>query len=188
MSNMVLNNNSLEILESFSGDYKKNIYGRDISKKLKMNQKTVSNILNKLEKENILKFSIEGKNKYYYLNNLNYKIKEIIKIIEINRKIKLIEKYKKFSELFNKLESRIEGVLIIFGSYANFLTNEKSDLDILIIGKHQELKDLEELYNIKINIVKIDKNKFNKEDILIKEIIKNHIIFKGMEEFIELIW
>ena len=34
MSNMILNNNTSEILESFSKDYNKKIYGRDISKKL----------------------------------------------------------------------------------------------------------------------------------------------------------
>ncbi len=88
ISNMILNNKALNILESFLEDYNKKIYGRDISKKMRMNQKTVSNILNKLEKEHILKFSVEGKNKYYYLNNLNSNIKEIIKLIEINRKIK----------------------------------------------------------------------------------------------------
>ncbi len=188
VSNMILNNNILEILESFSGDYNKKIYGRDIAKKLKMNQKTVSNILNNLEREHILKFSIEGKNKYYYLNNIHPSNKEIIKLIEINRKMKFIEKYKRFNDLFNKLESRNEGVLVIFGSYANFSANEKSDLDVLIVGKHQEIKDLEELYNLKINIIKIDKKKFSKEDILIKEIIKNHVILKGVEGFIELIW
>ncbi|MEK6914413.1 MAG: nucleotidyltransferase domain-containing protein [Nanoarchaeota archaeon] len=185
---MILNNNTLEILENFTKDINENIYGRYISRKLKMNQKTVSNILNKLEKENILKFSIEGKNKYYFLNKANSNIKEIIKIIEINKKIKLTEKYKKFKDLFNQLESKIGGILVIFGSYANFSSNEKSDLDLLVIGKNENVKDLERLYNIKINVVKIEKNKFNKEDILIKEIVKNHVLLKGVEEFTELIW
>jgi len=184
---MILNNKTFNILERFLGDYNKKIYGRDIAKNLKMNQKTVSNILNSLEKENILKFSIEGKNKYYYLNNFNANLKEIIKLIEIGRKIKFIEKYKKFRDLFNNLELRTDGILVVFGSYANFSANEKSDLDVLIMGKHQEVKDLEELYNLKINIVKVDKKRLNKEDVMIKEIIKNHIILKGIEGFIELI-
>ena len=188
MSNMILNNNVLDILESFSEDYNKKIYGRGIAKRLKMNQKTASNILNKLEREHILRFSIEGKNKYYYLNNLNQNIKEIIKMIEINKKIKFLDRYKKFRDLFNKLELLSKGIIVIFGSYANFSANEKSDLDVFVVGNHKEVKNLEQLYNIKINIVQIDKKKFDKEDILIKEIIKNHIILKGAEEFIELIW
>lgn len=188
MSNMILNNNILDILEEFATDFNKKIYGREIAKKLKMNQKTVSNILKRLEKEHILKFSVEGKNKYYYINNHHSNIKEIIKLIEINKKMKFIEKYKKFTELFNKFELRTKGILVVFGSYANFSSNERSDLDILIIGKNEEIKDLEELYNIKINIIRIDKNNFDKNDTLIKETIKNHVILKGVEDFIELIW
>ena len=188
MSNMILNNKIVKILEVFSGDYNKRIYGRDVAKKLKMNQKTVSNILNSLEKENILKFSIEGKNKYYYLNRFNPNIKEIVKLIEIQRKIEFLGGYKRFRELFNKLDERAKGILIIFGSYADYSANEKSDLDISIIGNIGNIGDLEQLYNIKINIVKISEKDFNKEDTIVREIIKKHIILKGEDEFIRLIW
>ena len=50
MSNMILNINKIKILKEFSSGYHKRIYGRDIAKKLKMNQKTVSTVLNRLEK------------------------------------------------------------------------------------------------------------------------------------------
>lgn len=188
MSNMILNKNIVWVLEVFSDDYNKKIYGRDVAKRLKMNQKTVSNILNKLEKENVLKFSTEGKNKYYYLNKFNSNIKEIIRLIEIQRKIEFLNKYKRFRELFDKIDERTKGILIIFGSYADYSANEKSDLDMSIIGKIKDIKDLEQLYNIKINIIKINEKDFDKEDTIIKEIIKKHIILKGEDEFIRLIW
>ena len=86
MSNMLLNKNILKILKEFSTDYNKRVYGRVIARKLKMNQKTVSNILNNLEKEHILKFSQEGKNKYYFMNKFNPSIKEVVKLIEIEKK------------------------------------------------------------------------------------------------------
>src|SRR3989344_2533134 len=188
MSNMILNNKILDVLSEFSSDYNRKIYGRSVARKLKMNQKTVSNILNRLEKENILKFTKEGKNKYYFLNKFNPQIKEIVKMIEINRKIKFIEKYKKFKELFEKIENRSSGIAIIFGSYAKLESNEKSDLDIFVIGKIAETEDLEKIYRLKINAIKSDKKKVNIKQEFIKEIIKNHIILKGVEEFIELIW
>lgn len=188
MSNMIFNKNYIKILEFFSDDYNKWVYGRDIAIKLKMNQKTVSNILNKLEKDNILKFSKEGKNKYYYLNKFNSNIREVIKLIEIQRKIEFLNKYKNIKDLFDKLYEKTDGVLIVFGSYANFSSNEKSDLDISIIGKIEDIKDLEELYNIKINIINISIKNFNKEDTIIKEIIKKHIILKREDEFIRLLW
>ena len=188
MSSMILNINRLKVLEEFSEDYSKRIYGRDVARKLKMNQKTVSTILNELEKEHILKFTQEGKNKYYYLNKFNSHIREIIQIIETQRKINFLEKYKKLKELFLKLEEKTKGILVIFGSYANFNANEKSDLDVFVIGGIKDIEDLEEFYNMEINIVKSDKNKFNKKEHIIKEIIKNHIVLKGVEDFIDLIW
>ncbi|MEK6918164.1 MAG: winged helix-turn-helix domain-containing protein [Nanoarchaeota archaeon] len=188
MSNMTLNENSLRVLEEFSKDYYCRIYGRNVAKKLKMNQKTVSNILNSLEKDNILKFTQEGKNKYYYLNSFYSNLKEIIQIIETKKKINFLEKYRKLRELFLKLEERAKGMLVIFGSYASFSANEKSDLDVFVLGKMKNVDDLEEVYNIKINIVRSNKNKFDKKDHLILEIIKNHVVLRGIEDFIKLIW
>ena len=188
MSNMVFNAKKLKILEEFLADYDKRIYGRNIAKKLKMNQKTVSNILNELEKKNLLKFTQEGKNKYYYLNKFSSNVKEIMQLIEIQRKINFLEKYKKLKELFLQLEERSEGILIIFGSYANFSANEESDLDVFVMGKIKDTEDLEELYGIKINIIKSTINKFDKNEHIIKEIIKNHVILKNVEGFVELLW
>lgn len=185
---MLLDKKAIRILEEFSSDYSKRIYGRDMAKKLKMNQKTVSNILNNLEKDNTLKFSQEGKNKYYFLNKFNPEIKEIIKLIEIERKIKFINRHNKLRELFDKLEQRSTGMTIIFGSYASGSAYEKSDLDVFVTGKISDLEDLENLYKVKINVINSDKKKFDKEEHIIKEIIKNHIILKGVEEFVELIW
>ena len=185
---MLLNKNTFKVLAEFCSDYSKKIYGGQIAKKLKMNQKTVSNVLNALEKQNIVKYSTEGKNKYYFLNRLNPKILDILKILELGRKNNFLDKYPKLSELFIALEKRTSEMLIIFGSYANFTANDKSDLDVFVLGKIGEIEDLEKKYNLNINIIKSSKEKFNKEEVFIKEVIKNHIVLKGVEEFIELTW
>ena len=188
MSNMLLDNKTMEILNGFSLDYNKRIYGHEIARELKMNQKTVSNILKRLERENILKFSKEGRNKYYFLNRFNKQIKQIINLIELDRKLKFLRRYKKLDGLFNTLEDRAKGILIVFGSYSNFSAHEDSDLDIFVMGDISSIEDLEQMYNIKINVVKSNKKKIDKEDIFIKEIIKNHIVLKSIENFVELIW
>ena len=188
MSNMLLDINKIKILKEFSEDYRKRIYGRNIAKKLEMNQKTVSNILKNLEKEHILKYNKEGKNKYYYLNEFYPYLKEVIQIIETKRKIDFLLKYKELKELFSKLEERTNGILVIFGSYAKLTADEKSDLDVLVLGKIKNIQDLEDMFNIKINLIKSEKKKFDKAEVFIKEIIKNHIILKGKEEFTDLLW
>ena len=188
MSNMLLNKNTFKILKEISSDTHKRVYGRAITQKLKMNQKTVSNTLNNLEKQNILKFSQEGKNKYYFLNKSNSHLKDIIKLVEMQNKMEFIEHNSKLKELFHQLEKKSNNTLIIFGSYANQTNNSNSDLDLFTIGKLSDTQDLENLYNIKINIIKSNKQKFDKNQPIIKEIIKNHVILKGFENFIDLIW
>lgn len=183
MSKMLLNKTELQIMHEFANDYSKKVYGRAIAKKLNLNQKTVANILNKLEKEDILKFTREGKNKYYFLNSFNPAIKEIIKIIEIDKKISFLKKHKKMHGLFKKLEERSEGILIIFGSYAENRENKGSDLDVFVCGTIKEVHDLEEVHNLKINIVK-SKN-IGQEKSFFIEIMKKHIILKGLEKFID---
>ena len=185
---MLLNNKELKILTEFTSDYNSKLYGSAIACKLNMNQKTVSNILNKLEKRHIIKVKQEGRNKYYFLNKLNPSTKEMIKLVEVNKRIILFEKYKKISPLFSEIEKKAKGITIIFGSYANFTKNEKSDLDVFSVGSISEVSDLETLYNIKINIVKSTKDKFKSDDLFLKEIMNNHILLKGVEEFIELTW
>ncbi len=185
---MILNSKEIRILAEFTSDYDSKHYGRAIASKLNMNQKTVSNILNNLEKQHIIKFKQEGKNKYYFLNKLNTSTKEMIKLVEINKRIILFEKYKKLSSLFLELEKRTKGIILIFGSYANFTKNEKSDLDVFVIGSISELDDLKTLYNIKINVVKSTKEKFKSSELFFKEIMNNHVMLKGVEEFIDLVW
>lgn len=188
VSKMLLDKNTLNVLEEFASDYSRKVYGSDIAKRLKMNQKTVSNILNRLENDNIIKFSVEGKNKYYYLNKFNPDIKETIKLIEIGRKIGFLDKYKNLKDLFRKLEERTSGLILIFGSYAKEKANKESDLDVFVMGKISEVEDLENLHNLKINIIKSTKEKFNSREHIIKEIINNHIVLKGVEEFVDLAW
>lgn len=185
---MLLNINALKVLEEFCLDYDKKIYGRQIALKNKMNQKTVANALNSLEKQGILKYSTEGRNKYYSLNKRNPETKEIIKITEIARKNKFIEHHNKLKALFEELEKRTKGILIVFGSYSNFTDKSDSDLDILNIDGSLDIEDIKDKYKVKINPVKIELKKFNKEEVFIKEIIKNHIILKGVEDFVDLIW
>ena len=98
---MLLNDKVLGVLEVFSSDYKGKVYGREIAKRQRMNQKTVANILNRLEKDNIVKFSQEGKNKYYYFNHNSPEIKEVIKFVELGKKIKFLIKYKNLRDLFD---------------------------------------------------------------------------------------
>ena len=181
----MLLNNQVQIFEEFLRDFDARLTGSFIAKKKKLNQKTVSNYLNKLEKEHILKSKTQGKNKLYSLNLDNKEIlKNFIISVEHLRTINFYKKHILIKEVAEKMQSHIKGTAIIFGSYAKNTQKDNSDLDILIIGKSDEKKinKLSKIYRIKINIKIYPKLE---KDILTKEVIKNHIIIKNAEQFIE---
>jgi len=185
---MLLNKTEKVILQEFCKDYFKQVYGWEIAKNYKINQKTVSNTLNKLEKKNILKYKEEGRNKYYFLNKNLCTIKEVIKIVEIERRIDFLNKHLAMNKLFRELQKRADRILIVFGSYARSREDKTSDLDLLVIGKMKDTFDIEESFNLDINIIKSNAKRIKSNEPFIKELMENHIILKGIDEFVDLKW
>jgi len=73
-------------------------------------------------------------------------------------------------------------MIFLFESYAKGTENKNSDIDIYIDSTNQKSKkEIEKIYpNLSIKI-----GKFNSKDLLIKEIIKNHVIISGGEKYYE---
>lgn len=178
----------------FTNYINKQIYGREISNKLSLPNKSIANHLNELENKFIIKSKIIGKQKYFNLNFENSTTKDWLSIIEIKKKINFLNKHIIINEFYNKIEKEVNGIIIVFGSYAKGIEKENSDLDLLIIGK-TDIKNIEkvaQIYNIEANIKQIypDKleNTIKEKDNLFLEILKNHIILKNCEEFTSMIF
>ena len=75
-----------------------------------------------------------------------------------------------------------KGMIILFGSYAKGIPKKDSDIDIYLETNDNNLKTRVKEANYKLSI-KI--GKFDTKSLLIKEIIKNHIIIRGLEDFYE---
>ena len=93
-------------------------------------------------------------------------------------------------EVIEKISPFINGIGIIFGSYAKGISNKESDLDIFVVGDYEkeETKKVSRNLGIEISIKCYPLKTFEKnvnQDILIKEVLKNHIIFKNTELFIQ---
>lgn len=182
---MLLNKNELKILEEFTRDYSVGFTGSFIAKKKNLNQKTVSTYLKNLEKDNFLKSKIDGKNKIYSLNTGDRPlIQKFISLIEASKTIGFYKKNPLIKEAIFDINSK--GTLAVFGSYAKGLGKKDSDLDLAIIGEidSKSLKNAEKIYDLEIN-VKIFPEIINTKDTLIKEIIKDHVLIKEPELFIE---
>jgi predicted nucleotidyltransferase len=166
---------------------KKENHIRGLAKELDTNQTTISRKVIELEKKNILDYKEEGRNKVYFLKDTLEK-KEFLYILEHEKLLDTLEKYpelRNIIEEFKKIYFKKIGTVILFGSYAKDNPTKKSDIDIYIETMDKKIKKTSELIDSRLNI-KI--GKFDKNSVLGMEIIKNHIIIKGVERFYELIY
>ena len=155
---------------------------RGIAKQLKESHSTILRKLNKLVKENILDYKIEGKNKVFYIKK-NLQAKNYIFNAERYKLIKLLKKYPELNIIINDiLEKTKEKLIVLFGSYAKFTAKKDSDIDIFVETRSRKTKEAIEATHSKIRVKIGD---FDIDSQLIKEIIKNHIILRGVEEFYE---
>ena len=187
---MLLQNKYYEVLEKFVGDYTKEIYGRELIGKVSISQKAIALTLEELEHKSILKSAKKGNIRLFTLNHVNSEIKDIISQVELNRKMQFLSNNRKLAYVFRN-DDRIIG---IFGSYASGTQKKNSDIDVFIIGSKNEMDydTVGKTFDVDISIKYFSLSDFKgllkEKNNLCKEIIKNHIIIFGIEQFIGIIW
>jgi predicted nucleotidyltransferase len=181
MNHMVQKRDSLE-LEIINQLVKSNNHVRGLAKILQESHSTISRILKKLTKENVVDFKQEGKNKKFFLKESPLTKSYILKG-ELHKLSTLLKNYPTMNIIIEDILNKTnEKLIILFGSYAKFNAKKGSDIDIYIETKDRKVKKQVEEINSKIN-VKI--GPFDKKSPLIKEIIEDHIIIRGLEDFYE---
>ena len=178
---MVQKRNNIE-LEIILALIQEKMHLREIARRVNESPSTVLRKLNELKKESVIDFKKEGKNNVFFIKN-GLKSKGYIYSAEHYKLLKLITKYPEMEIILQDIERNVKnGMIILFGSYAKNNAKENSDIDIYIESDDNKLKYKLKGINSKIN-AKI--GKFDLNSLLIKEIIKNHIIIRGIEEFYE---
>ncbi len=181
MVHMVQNKNNLE-LEIILVLLRNKTHLREIARILNESHSTILRKINELVKDNILDYKKEGKNKIFFIKN-NLKARNYIYSAEIHKLNKLLKKHPELSIIFDDLKKSFsKGMIILFGSYAKGNSKFDSDIDIYLETNDKKIKEKIKEINSKLNI-KI--GKFDTKSLLIKEIIKNHIIIRGLEDFYE---
>ena len=161
---------------------KKENHIRSIAKDLDISHTTILRKADELVKENVLDYKKEGKNKVFFLKN-TLKAKNYVYMSENYKTNKALKKYPELSIIMKEIANNVKSNLIIlFGSYAKFNAKTDSDIDIFIETKDTKLKEKLKQISKRINL---KTGKFDLNNNLIKEIIKDHIIIKGVEIFYE---
>jgi uncharacterized protein len=183
-----VNDMDLKVLQLFTRGYNKGYYIREVEKLLNVSSKTALITLDKLEKIGILKSEVKGKIKVYTIIK-SILSREFFLLTEQYKKIIFLQNNHLIKEIIEKSDKFLEGIVIIFGSYAKGTQRNDSDLDLFIVGKFDEkkIKEIGEKYGINIDIKSYSTKIFEKEinkDILLKEIVKNHVLIKDSERFV----
>lgn len=163
------------------GLLKKRNHLRGIAKELKINHMTVKRVLDKLVKENILDVKQEGRNNVFSIKK-TLEAENYVLRAELYKFNKFINKHTFLKLSLKELRKTNVGLVVIFGSYAKGLETKDSDVDIYIATNKRTIRKWASKINEKFS-VKI--GKYDKKNLLIKEIEKDHVIVKGVELFYE---
>ncbi len=181
--------NGLQIISLFTDGFDREYYIREVEKLLKISPRTAQLILEDLENKGIIESKVKGKIKSYKLK-INELSKRYLTFVEQYKSIAFMEKNLLVKEVVEKICPFIKGIGIIFGSYAEGTSNKESDLDVFIAGDYEkeEFKKISRNLGIEISVkcypLKTFENAAN-QDILLKEVLKNHVVFINTELFIQ---
>lgn len=169
----------LEIVLELAGG---SMHIRGLAKKTGINPMLAFRKLGELYKENVVDFRKEGKNKIYSLKR-TLEAQTYLRLAENYKLVKFLEKYPFLRELIEKIQANKKiNFCAVFGSYAQFKAGKNSDIDIYIGSSDRKLK--KEIEAICPG-VDVKLGKYNKRNLLIREIEKSHVIIKGVEKFYE---
>jgi predicted nucleotidyltransferase len=155
---------------------------REIARQIEESHSTILRKINELLLENVLDYEISGKNKIFFLKK-NLKSRNYVYSAELYKLSQFLNKNPEVGIIIEDLKKNISSeIVLLFGSYAKGIAKSNSDIDIYLETNNINLKKRLEELNSQLSI-KI--GKFDKTSLLIKEIIKNHVIINGFEEYYE---
>jgi len=161
---------------------KEDLHTRAIADQLSRNHATVLRKLRDLTKDNIVDFRMKGKNKVFSLKK-TIEGRNAAMIAEIYKQSLIVGLHPILRGIFQATNEMQEiRLALLYGSYAKGLQNKESDIDIYIETLNNDLKKQLEQRHSSLS-VKI--GEFDPDNLLIREIMKDHIIIKGVETYFE---
>lgn len=184
----------LKIVELLAKNMEKKFTINEVAKSLKEYYSFVHRIINRLAKDGVIIKNKAGKAYLCSLNIENEKSFALIQLAEIEKREGLNKELKLILEDFVKsAESSIS--IVLFGSYAKGIATKESDIDILLISKEKKridkiIKEIYAKYGKEINAIIMTPEDFKKQKdkAVIKEIVKNHYVIHGVENFVNLVF
>lgn len=181
-----INEKCFLVLSLFSRGFDKEYHVREIQRTLGIGLGTVQSTLKLLERETVLRSRTVGRSRVYTINRTEISRFYFV-MVEAYNTARFVTKNPLIKETIEAITPHIEKIGLIFGSYAKGLEKEGSDLDVFIVGKYdkKEIDEIGRRYALDISVKNYPAEIFYKEmrkDILITEVLNDHIAFKGIDE------
>ena len=191
-----INKTTLRILGLFLGDYRRSLHVREIARDVGVDVKAVGLQLRRLENINVLSSIIKGRNKEYRLKLDNLVAKYYMILAETFASIRFLEKNFLIKRLMSETGDKLEGTTVLFGSFAKGEMTEESDIDLFIISDRKTdadvIRETGSLIDREVNIKSTNMRQFLNglmdDDPLIMEVVSNHVVLKGIDDFCEIMW
>ena len=165
----------LEIVGALIGN---SFHARELARRLGINHMMLNRKFGELVGENVMDYRMEGRNKVYFMKD-SVEARQYIFMAEGYKLVRLLGEYPILRGVVDVIikDKRFK-VAILFGSYAKGLAKRDSDIDIFVETGSSELRRELEKLNSRLSI-KI--GKFDGKSLLGKEILRNHVVLKGVE-------
>jgi len=188
----------LKALALFRDDYSKSIHVREIARQVGVDPSTILSQLQKLVSLNVLTYSLvpRGRNKEYRLNLENLSTKYCMVEAEANLTLNFLQGNYLIKKILSELDRDLDGIVILFGSYARGAATAKSDVDILVITStkinERLIEEEERIVGKDISVQRASRSRFldglRGNEPLMKEVVGNHILLKGIDDFCDVLW
>lgn len=132
--------------------------------------------------ENVVDFRPEGKNKVFFLKR-TIEARRAVVCAELQRQSRVLKEYPLLRGIFIAIQASPDIQLaILYGSYAKGLAHADSDIDVFIETDSAEIKGRIEARS---PLLSVNVGRFDKEDLMVREIVKEHVIIKGIETYLD---
>jgi predicted nucleotidyltransferase len=194
-----INQTTLRIVGRYTSDYGMSLHLREIARQTRVDVKATQLQLKRLESMNVLTSMPKGRNKEYSLKLDNPITKYYVMMGEAFATVICLANNFVIKKVVSEVVGKIEGTVVLFGSFARGDATRRSDVDLFVIGDaglrartKNMVDDASELIGRRISLKTASSEQFLKgmvdADPLVKEVISNHVILRGLDEFCEILW
>ena len=171
----------LDIVGLFLRNYSSSYSGREVARQQKISPQTALTSLNFLIQERILHCATEGRNNKYFLNKVDFKVKLLLQMAEINKALDCCDNFE-LKSVIQELMPHAE-TIVVFGSFAKRLEKKDSDLDLIIINPadKEKIRKTIKIFPREVNLEFVSWKEFSdsvkEKRALAVEIMKDHLLY-----------